>query len=251
MTATLDTAFAADWIRRWDAQQEFYVADREERFAVIGDVLAQVSADNEHPVVLDLGCGPGSLSERLARRLPGAVIFGIDADPVLLALARGRHAGRITFLDADLAGPDWSDGLPGTVDAVVSTTALHWLTEAELSALYRRLGELVRPGGVFVNGDHLYPADPAFAALAKRVREDRARRAGVTDNEDWGSWWAAVRADSTLGPLFAERSRRPINDHDGNHLSAAGHAELLRAAGFGAVEPVWQVGDDQVLVALR
>ncbi|OLT16976.1 hypothetical protein BJF78_13655 [Pseudonocardia sp. CNS-139] len=63
---------AAAWIDRWDAQQTRYIADREERFAVIGDVVAHALGPAGDPVVLDVGCGPGSLSARLAHRLPGA-----------------------------------------------------------------------------------------------------------------------------------------------------------------------------------
>ena len=65
----LDAGAAAEWVARWDAQQEGYIADREERFAVLGDAVAAALADVAEPVVVDLGCGPGSLSARLARAL--------------------------------------------------------------------------------------------------------------------------------------------------------------------------------------
>ena len=74
------------WLERWDAQQRTYVPEREERFAVIADVVAAVAGDR--PRVLDLGCGPGSLSLRLLDRLPGASVVAVDADPVLLTLGR-------------------------------------------------------------------------------------------------------------------------------------------------------------------
>lgn len=48
---------------------------------MIGDVVAHATKDTDHPVLLDLGCGPGSLSARLADRLPGATIIGLDSDP--------------------------------------------------------------------------------------------------------------------------------------------------------------------------
>ena len=82
---------AAAWIARWDAQQTRYIADREERFAVIGDVVTRAVGDSLAPVVLDIGCGPGSLAGRLAHRLPHAVLLGVDVDPLLLALGRTRY----------------------------------------------------------------------------------------------------------------------------------------------------------------
>jgi len=68
---------ARHWLDRWDRQQEFYLADREERFAVIADVVE--AACGAEPLVVDLGVGPGSLAVRLLDRLPGARVVGIDA----------------------------------------------------------------------------------------------------------------------------------------------------------------------------
>jgi SAM-dependent methyltransferase len=244
---TLDTELVTTWIRRWDAQQEFYVPDREERFAVIGDVVAGATTKG---TVLDLGCGPGSLAGRLAERLPEARIIGVDADPLLLALARGRY-GAVEFVDADLGGGSWLAEIPAEVDAAVSTTALHWLTPDQLAGLYRALADRIRPGGVFVNGDHLGLGDPALDKLAAEVRQGRAARVGVTENEEWQAWWAAVRAEPAFAGLLTERSQRAVAHHGGNQLSVGEHRDLLLAAGFHAAAPVWQAGDDHVLVAIR
>ncbi|WP_245193309.1 class I SAM-dependent methyltransferase [Amycolatopsis alba] len=189
----MDEKPAADWVRRWDVQQERYVADREERFTVLIDVVEHVCRDVAEPLVLDLGCGPGSLATRLARRLPHARVVGVDNDPFLLALARAtrpEHAD-IEYVQADLA----EDGrLTGQViDAAVSTTALHWLRPDRLAVVYRELAVALRPGGALVNGDHLYDEQPAIRDLAKAVKDRRAARAGVEANEDWKSWWAGSR----------------------------------------------------------
>ncbi|HEX5739994.1 MAG TPA: class I SAM-dependent methyltransferase [Pilimelia sp.] len=249
----MDEATARDWVARWDRQQEFYVADREERFTVIGDVLAHQLADTPRPRVLDVACGPGSLAARVAARLPGADIVGVDTDPVLLALAAAAHPEVGRFVDADLTRPDWAEanGLTPPWDAAVSTTALHWLAEPDLAALYRHLAGLVRPGGVFVNADHLYDDQPAIRALSRTVRKQRAARAGVGAHEDWQSWWQAVEAAPELAGPVAERRRRGYDHTEEPDLSAATHARLLRQAGFAEVGVVWQSGDDTVLVAVR
>jgi len=246
----ITTELATSWVRRWDAQQEFYIADREERFAVIGDVVAHV-VGGTGGTVLDLGCGPGSLAGRLAARLPRARIVGIDADPLLLALGRGRYGEVVEFVDADLTGGHWPGLVPPVLDAAVSTTALHWLDPDDLARVYRTLADRLRPGGVFVNGDHVMTGDPVLDELAVLVREGRAARAGVTENEDWGAWWAAVAADPELAGLFGERSQRAVAHHGSNELTALEHADLLRAVGFRAAGPVWQTGNDHVLVAVR
>lgn len=245
----MDTELAMTWVRRWDAQQELYVADREERFAVIGDVVAHVLAGTPG-TVLDLGCGPGSLAARLAARLPGSRIVGVDGDPLLLALGRGRYGDSVEFVDADLTH-DWATRVPDVLDAAVSTTALHWLEPGPLAEVYRVLAERLRPGGVFVDGDHFTADDPLITGLRTRIREARAARAGVTDNEDWTAWWAAVSEDPALAEYVTRRSERAIGQHGGNTLPVGEHERLLRKAGFAATGTVWQSGDDFVLVAVR
>lgn len=194
------------------------------------------------------------MSGRLVRRLPGARLIGVDADPLLLALGRAHYTERVRFVDADLADPTWPERaeLPEQVDAAVSSTALHWLEPEQLAGLYTQLATHLRPGGVFVNADHLSLGGGAVADLALRVRDGRAERVGVTGNEEWREWWDAVLADDELAPLVQQRSQRAIQ-HGGseNEFSAQGHAELLRKAGFSEVGTVWQSGDDHVLVAVR
>jgi SAM-dependent methyltransferase len=250
VTATLDTELATDWVRRWDSQQEYYVADREERFAVIGDVVDAALAGTAGTVV-DLGCGPGSLSARLAARLPGTRLIGLDTDPLLLALGRGRYGADVEFVDTDLNGTGWLAALPDVIDAAVSTTALHWLEPDALARVYQGLAARLRPGGVFVNGDHITVGDPALDELAVLVRHARAGRVGVADHEDWEGWWQAVGADPALSALLDERSARAVAHHGSNSLSVGQHADLLRSAGFRAAGAVWQCGDDQVLAAIR
>ena len=90
-TQHVTTDFAR-WLARWDAQQQRHIPDREERFAAMVDAVAAFAGPE--PRVLDLGCGPGSLSARVLDRIPGASVVAIDADPVLLAIGRGALGGR-------------------------------------------------------------------------------------------------------------------------------------------------------------
>src|ERR1700686_5323600 len=100
-TADIATDYS-NWLERWDAQQQRHIPDREERFAAMVDAVAAFAGPE--PRVLDLGCGPGSLSARVLDRVPGATVVAIDADPVLLAIGRGALAAnhRLSFLDSDL-----------------------------------------------------------------------------------------------------------------------------------------------------
>lgn len=247
---------ARTWLDRWDRQQEFYVADREERFQVIADVIAAV-VDRPDPLIVDLGCGPGSLSARLLDRFPTARAVAVDADPLLLGLGSRAYADRpgLQFHDLDLRAPGWTTGLglDRPADAVVSTTALHWLTRDELGRVYRDVAGLLDEHGVFVNGDHLLdrPARPRLAAAARAVRDARERRAGLGRVEDWADWWQAVNEAPELAELRAGRSARPIDHTVPDEPGLDDHLALLTDAGFAEAGLVWAHGDDRVLAALR
>jgi SAM-dependent methyltransferase len=95
----------------------------------------------------------------------------VDYDPALLALGRGAlgdQGGRLRLVEADLRNPDWVDRLgEERMDAVLSTTTLHWLDTSPLARVYQQLGRLVRPDGVFLNGGHMkFPPPPALVPRA-------------------------------------------------------------------------------------
>jgi SAM-dependent methyltransferase len=257
------------WLDRWDAQQTGYLPEREARFTAMFDVLdVLLPADFR---ALDLGCGPGSLARRLLDRFPAARCLAVDLDPVLLTMGQAVHGttgGRLTWIEADLRDPDWPGRL-GTdhIDAVLSTTALHWLPSDSLARLYRQLGSLVREGGVFLNGDMIRFGSPAptlrrlGAALEQRHRQRVPGQSGV---EDWESWWVALEGEPDLADLFAERRRRFAwrNLEPGKRFSAQPsdgvtspivefHEAALRNAGFREVGVIWQRVEDRILMAVR
>src|SRR5262245_28133739 len=162
MTITESTTWAEDWQRSWDRQQEGYMPDREARLAALVDIVEAVAGPA--PTVLDLACGTGSISRRVLARLPHARLVAVDIDPALLAIATASLGAdeRVRVVRADLSDPTWTAALPvpeGGFDAVVTATALHWLTEADLRRLYADLRGLVRPGGVVANADDMAPAE--------------------------------------------------------------------------------------------
>lgn len=254
---------ARDWIKRWDRQQEGFLPEREAQFDALVDAV-ELTCGRPDPLVVDLGCGPGSVGVRLLDRIPGATVVGLDADPLLLELGRAAHAGLpgLRFVDADLTAPGWPDalGLERPADAVVSTTALHWLEPAVLAEVYAQALRMLRPCGLLVNGDELErdgSTSPALTRLDRGLlrREVRRRFADAdadADVEGWSGWWGNVLADPHLAGAVAERERRGFVG--GRHGCPSGllsvHVDALRAAGFVEVGTVWQRGEVQLLCAV-
>lgn len=133
-----------------------------ERARPFAELLARVDADAPE-VVVDLGCGDGSVTAMLARRWPGARITGVDSSPTMLAAA-ADHAlpGRLTFVRGDLR--DWRPDRP--VDVLVSNAALHWVPRH--AALLSGWADALAPGGwlaVQVPGNQTAPTHALLAGL--------------------------------------------------------------------------------------
>src|SRR5580692_2062036 len=126
-----------------------------------GGVLEWLAPQKDERI-LDLGCGDGQLTQRIAAT--GAIVTAIDASPEMVAAARSRG------IAAD-EGP--AERLPyadQSFDAVFSNAVLHWVRgQDEMMAQVKRV---LRPGGRFVAemGGHCNIAAirAAFAAVLAR-----------------------------------------------------------------------------------
>ncbi|MFF3453586.1 class I SAM-dependent methyltransferase [Streptomyces sp. NPDC002730] len=241
------------WQESWDRQQEWYMPDREERFRVMLDMVEDLVGPE--PRVLDLACGTGSITDRLLKRFPKAASTGVDLDPALLTIAEGYFDGdeRITFVTADLKDPEWVRKLPyDQYDAVLTATALHWLHNEPLAALYGQIAGLVRDGGVFMNADHMIDSTTPRINAAERARRhahmERAKAAGALD---WSGWWALAAEDPVLAGPTAKRYEIYGEHADGDMPSPHWHAETLRTAGFGEARAVWASPSDTLLLAVK
>ncbi|MEQ4714870.1 class I SAM-dependent methyltransferase [Nonomuraea sp. B19D2] len=245
---------ASQWIARWDRQQEGYLPDREERFTALIDAVEALGRPD--PVVIDLGCGPGSLSARLLDRLPKAKVISVDADPLLLGLGRAAYP-QLTFVSADLRTGGWTGllELDGPADAAISTTALHWISPSDLKAVYGEVAAVLRPGGLLLNGDHMDTDDatPALARLEHAVHDRETERTfGVNPPEGWRAWWDAVEADPAFAELNEERRTTAGASHHGSESRLlSDHVQALREAGFSEIGTLWQRGNNRLLCAVR
>ena len=122
----------------WDPDRYLTYAD--ERGRPFVELLARVDAPAPAAVV-DLGCGPGTLTTLLRRRWPGARVRGLDSSPEMIDRARALDPA-IAFELADLRS--WARSADA-VDVLVSNATLQWVPE-HLELLPALVGH-VRPGG--------------------------------------------------------------------------------------------------------
>lgn len=133
----------------------------------LGAAVLELLSPRPGERILDLGCGEGSLTERIAAA--GASVVGVDVSEEMVAGARARG------LDARVMD---AVRLPfdGEFDAVFSNAALHWVRDhdAMLAGVYRAL----KAGGRFVAefGGH-----GNIAAIQVAIRSVLARRGWKTN----------------------------------------------------------------------
>ena len=104
--------------------------------------------------ILDLGTGDGRLIALLRQDRPELEALGLDVSRPMLAAARKQLGAedRITLLHHDM-----NRQLPamGRFDAAVSCFAIHHLDDARKRSLYGEVFDLLEPGGVFANLEHV------------------------------------------------------------------------------------------------
>ena len=139
----------------------------------LGAPVLELLAPEPGEHILDLGCGDGVLTEKIAAA--GATVVAVDAAPDMVAAAQARGLDARVVAGQHLA-------FDGEFDAVFSNAALHWMRppEAVLAGVYRAL----KPGGRFVGemGGH-----NNTAAIMVAIRAVLARR-GLNAGR-LSPWW--------------------------------------------------------------
>lgn len=104
--------------------------------------------------VLDLGTGDGRLLARLQVDRPQMLGVGLDFSELMLTAGRRRFRrdGRIQLAEHDLNEPLPTDE---RFDAIVSSFAIHHLEDERKRSLYGEVFDLLEPGGVFANFEHV------------------------------------------------------------------------------------------------
>lgn len=123
----------------WDPST--YHKFQRERAAPFEDLLSLVNVRPRLRVV-DLGCGTGELTRRLADHLPGSDVTGVDNSPQMLSRAAEYARPGLRFELASIEDVD------GEWDLIFSHAALHWVNDH--TALVPHLLRMLRPGGRLV-----------------------------------------------------------------------------------------------------
>ncbi|MCP5517412.1 MAG: methyltransferase domain-containing protein [Verrucomicrobiales bacterium] len=177
--------------------------------------------------LLDLGCGPGDITLRLARANPGWQVEGVDGSPAMLRLARAALAveptlrGRVCFTEACLPDDRFA---PPRFDAVFSNSLLHHL--AEPAVLWETIRGVAHPGAGIYVADLLRPANAGAARdLVDRYAADEP---AVLRHDFHRSLLAAFRVDEVREQLAAAGlSSLEVRALSDRHLAVSGRLPAI------------------------
>ncbi|MDQ8706369.1 class I SAM-dependent methyltransferase [Streptomyces sp. LHD-70] len=215
-----------------------------------------------HMAVLDVGCGPGTITADLAALVPQGHVTGVDAAPGILDQARATAAERgldnVEFAVADVHALDFPDD---TFCVAHAHQVLQHVGDP-VQALHE-LRRVVKPGGIVAVRDSdyaamtWYPRTPGLddwlelyerVARANGGEPDAGRRlkswaleAGFTDltatsstwtfsTEEERAWWSGLWAERTTDSSYARRA------------TESGHAD---EAALAAISAAWRAWGEQ------
>jgi tRNA (uracil-5-)-methyltransferase TRM9 len=179
--------------------------------------------------ILDLGCGNGEPARALARRGHRGSYLGLDFSlPLLKEAKSGTVSFPITFLQADLASPEWpSDLQPASFDVIFAFAVLHHVPGTALRLqLLQNVHRLLIPGGRFIHSNWQFLESDRLKA-----RILPWEMAGLSASEvDEGDYLLDWRAGG--------RGLRYVH-----HFAEAELSALAAEAGFGVIETFLSDGE--------
>lgn len=153
--------------------------DRERRRGAHRLLLAELlpfQADEAFTFV-DLGAGTGAAARTIMDHYPAARAILADYSPQMMAqgaIELESYEGRYSYVEVDLAkGGPWPEAIPALVDAVITSLAVHHVTDARKQELFTQILAHLVPGGWFLNYDPVATSDPVVEEAWHRVEDRR------------------------------------------------------------------------------
>jgi ubiquinone/menaquinone biosynthesis C-methylase UbiE len=172
--------------------------------------VIEAVVDVDPVVVVDVGCGTGSLAIPIADLLPGSRVVGVDGDPEVLGLAQAKSgADQVEWIEA-LAGDLPID--EDDADVVVTSLLLHHLPLDSKRAMLAEARHILRKGGRLIVADWAAPQDLIASAgfFALQVLDGF----GTTNDNRRGLIPELIAEAGFAEPERAERVRTALGTFD-------------------------------------
>jgi tRNA (cmo5U34)-methyltransferase len=140
----------------------------QEQIGVMISILKSGSQPIEN--FLDLGCGDGILAAAILGTFPTSRGILADFSEPMLVQAREQlkdHSKQLTFLNLDYGDPAWVKTVRPlcSFDAIVSGYSIHHQPDLRKRSIYNDIFSLLKPGGWFINVEHIAAASQLATTL--------------------------------------------------------------------------------------
>ena len=124
--------------------------------------------------LLDIGCGDGVLGRAIFADHPQASGVFLDFSEPMIEAARhkaAKHGVQATFIVQDFGAREWTNTVAAHTpfDLVVSGFAIHHQPDERKRELYQEIFNLLKPGGLFLNQEHVSPMSAWAEAIFDEV----------------------------------------------------------------------------------
>lgn len=185
-------------------------------FDKIRSQLIAACAPEQSDDCVDLGAGTGFLTTELAPLVRSVLAVDISPEMTRTLAGQARDAG-LDNVRSEVADLNTLDLAPGSADLIVSSYALHHLTNDGKRALVGRAARWLRPGGRLVLADMMFGR-----GVTPRDREILRQKISVLAAKGPGGWWRIARNLARYG----------LSVGDEHPASPEFWQDALRDAGF-------------------
>jgi tRNA (cmo5U34)-methyltransferase len=224
MTEQIINHFAGQ-TKEYDGLMKKLVPQYKKQHEIIYELLPDPS--EERLRVLDLGCGNGTLSELILKKLPNSYVIGFDLTPKMLE-AYEKKLFKYNERYELLLGDFRIDPLGSNYDIVLAGLSLQHLTWGERKEFYKRVYSVLNPGGSFILHDIIIDEDWDIRKLQYRNWKEFI----ASNGEDPDFW-----LDKHLTKDY------PITLED--------HFQWLEEAGFFKTDCYWRSGNFAITMATK
>lgn len=161
--------------KEYDLQRKKIIACHDELYTVALPLI-KLPNFNPSPRILDIGAGTGLFSSFILKRYPLARITLIDLSSEMLDIARERFKGRnFTYITDDYTQHEYS----GAFDLIISSLSIHHLSAPAKENLYKKVHDLLVPGGVFINADQVLSPSPELERREDFLWREEVQSSGL------------------------------------------------------------------------
>ncbi len=210
------------------------------------EVMMRLISATQRPVTnfLDLGCGDGILASAILEKYPGARGVLLDFSDPMIEAAREKlkdYVSNLDFMTLDYADSRWLDsvGKMAPFDVIVSGFSIHHQPDKKKQELYGEIYGLLKPGGVFLNIEHVSSPTRWIEYIFEEYFIDSLHDMHLSEN-----------SQKTRSQVAEEFHNRP--DKEANILAPVEtQCDWLRRIGFSDVDCYFKVFELAVFCGRR